>query len=67
MAEDDTLVPVANPPEQVRCVECRHEYDLPALGEEMGCPNCGGISWVSTRIPVAPAPAALARHEARRS
>jgi PHP family Zn ribbon phosphoesterase len=38
-------------PELVRCVECRHEYELPPLGEEMGCPDCGGISWVSTRIP----------------
>jgi DNA-directed RNA polymerase subunit RPC12/RpoP len=37
-------------------VECKHEYELPALGEEMGCPMCGGVCWVSTRIPAAPAP-----------
>ena len=44
--------------EQVRCVECRHEYELPAIGEEMGCPDCGSVSWVSTRIPAfAPGPA----------
>jgi DNA-directed RNA polymerase subunit RPC12/RpoP len=39
----------------VRCVECRHEYELPPVGEEMGCPECGGVIWVSTRIPAAPA------------
>ena len=39
--------------EQVRCVECRHEYELPPVGEEIGCPECGSISWVSTRIPAA--------------
>ena len=38
-------------PELVRCVECRHEYELPPIGEEIGCPDCGAISWVSTRIP----------------
>jgi DNA-directed RNA polymerase subunit RPC12/RpoP len=42
---------MANPAEHVRCVECRHEYELPPIGEEMGCPVCGAISWVSTRIP----------------
>jgi len=57
MAGDDTLVPMANPSEWVRCVECKHEYELPALGEEMGCPMCGGVSWVSARIPAPPAPA----------
>jgi len=30
--------------------------ELPALGEEMGCPLCGGVSWVSTRIAAAPVP-----------
>jgi len=43
-------------PEHVRCVECGHEYELPPLGEEMGCPQCGGISWVSTRIPASTPP-----------
>jgi rRNA maturation endonuclease Nob1 len=47
---------MANPSEWVRCVECKHEYELPALGEEMGCPECGGVSWVSTRIAAAPVP-----------
>jgi hypothetical protein len=55
MAGDDTLLSMANPSEWVRCVECKHEYELPALGEEMGCPECGGVSWVSTRIAAAPA------------
>ena len=35
----------------MRCVECRHEYELPPVGEEMGCPDCGAVSWVSARIP----------------
>ena len=47
---------MAIPSEWVRCVECKHEYELPALGEEMGCPLCGGTSWISTRIAAAPAP-----------
>ena len=47
---------MGNPSDWVRCVECKHEYELPALGEEMGCPMCGGSSWVSTRIPAAPVP-----------
>jgi DNA-directed RNA polymerase subunit RPC12/RpoP len=42
------------PSEVVRCVECRHEYELPPIGEEIGCPECGAISWVSTRIPTGP-------------
>jgi hypothetical protein len=65
MAGDDTLLPMANPSEWVRCVECKHEYELPALGEEMGCPECGGVSWVSTRIAAAPVPAA--RFETQKS
>jgi DNA-directed RNA polymerase subunit RPC12/RpoP len=49
---------VKKEPDYVRCVECRHEYELPPLGEEMGCPECGAVSWVSTRIPdPSPAPA----------
>jgi rRNA maturation endonuclease Nob1 len=55
MARDDTLLSMAIPSEWVRCVECKHEYELPALGEEMGCPLCGGVSWVSTRIAAAAA------------
>ena len=45
---------MATEQEVVRCVECRHEYELPPLGEEMGCPDCGCISWVSARIPSEP-------------
>jgi hypothetical protein len=65
MAEDDTLVPMGNPGEWVRCVECTHEYELPTLGEEMGCPLCGGISWISTRI--AAAPASQPRYETQKT
>jgi len=61
------LRPVKRDPEQVRCVECRHEYELPALGEEMGCPDCGSISWVSTRIAAAPAPDAVRRRDAQQA
>ncbi len=42
----------------VRCVQCRHEYELPAHGEEIACPECNCPSWVSTRIsdePLVPA------------
>jgi DNA-directed RNA polymerase subunit RPC12/RpoP len=46
---------VEREPELVRCVECRHEYELPPIGQEIGCPDCGAVSWVSTRIPVEPA------------
>jgi DNA-directed RNA polymerase subunit RPC12/RpoP len=56
MAEDDTLLLVEHPAEHVRCVECRHEYELPPIGEEIGCPECGCVSWVSTRIPASPLP-----------
>jgi DNA-directed RNA polymerase subunit RPC12/RpoP len=42
-------------PQLVRCVECRQEYELPPMGEEIGCPDCGAVTWVSTRIPVEPA------------
>jgi rRNA maturation endonuclease Nob1 len=56
MAWDDTLVSMATSSEWVRCVECKHEYELPALGEDMGCPECGGSSWVSARIAAAPTP-----------
>jgi rRNA maturation endonuclease Nob1 len=65
MARDDTLPPMANPTEWVRCVECKHEYELPALGEEMGCPLCGGVSWISTRI--AAAQPAESRYETQQS
>jgi hypothetical protein len=67
MARDDTLLSVANPVESVRCVECRHEYELPPLGEEMGCPECGAVSWVSTRIPLAEPPEPVRRAEPQRS
>jgi predicted nucleic acid-binding Zn-ribbon protein len=66
MAEDDTLLSMANPSDSVRCVECGHEYDLPALGEEMGCPECGAISWVSTRIPAAAPADPLPRYDAQK-
>jgi len=42
----------------VRCVQCRHEYELPPHGEEIACPECNCPSWVSTRIsdePLVPA------------
>lgn len=54
-------------PNLVRCVECRHEYELPALGEEMGCPQCGGISWVSTRIAASPPPEPARSHQPQRA
>jgi DNA-directed RNA polymerase subunit RPC12/RpoP len=41
-------------PEVVRCIECRHEYDAPAYGEEMACPECGSKSWISARIAYEP-------------
>ena len=34
----------------VRCVECRHEYELPRRGEAIACEQCGCPSWVSTQI-----------------
>jgi DNA-directed RNA polymerase subunit RPC12/RpoP len=45
------LTDVKRETDYVRCVECRHEYELPPVGEEMGCPDCGAVSWVSARIP----------------
>jgi DNA-directed RNA polymerase subunit RPC12/RpoP len=53
------LLRVAEKEAPVRCVQCRHEYDLPAQGEEIACPQCNCPSWVSTRIsdePLVPAP-----------
>ena len=54
------LVRVAKSDAPVRCVQCRHEYELPALGEEIACPHCGCLSWVSTRIADEPLEAASA-------
>jgi DNA-directed RNA polymerase subunit RPC12/RpoP len=48
------LKPMERQTELVRCVECRHEYEVPPPGHEIGCPECGAISWVSTRIPTDP-------------
>jgi DNA-directed RNA polymerase subunit RPC12/RpoP len=48
------LLLMANEPELVRCVECRHEYEAPSVGNETGCPACGSESWVSARIPAEP-------------
>jgi DNA-directed RNA polymerase subunit RPC12/RpoP len=45
---------MADEVELVRCVECRHEYEQPQDGGELGCPECGGASWVSARIPAEP-------------
>jgi hypothetical protein len=42
-------------PELVRCVSCRHEYPLPEAANVLGCPVCGGISWVSVRFAAADA------------
>ncbi|MGZ4339293.1 MAG: hypothetical protein ACXVQ3_04485 [Gaiellaceae bacterium] len=55
---------MAREPDLVQCVECRHDYELPPLGEEMGCPQCGGISWVSTRI-ASPEPQAASSRASR--
>jgi DNA-directed RNA polymerase subunit RPC12/RpoP len=48
------LLAMADEAELVRCVECRHEYEQPLPGGELGCPDCGGMSWVSARIPAEP-------------
>jgi protein-arginine kinase activator protein McsA len=45
---------MADEAELVRCVECRHEYEQPRSGGELGCPDCGGLSWVAARIPPDP-------------
>jgi hypothetical protein len=66
MAGDDTLLSVDDLVESVRCVECRHEYELPPLGQEMGCPECGGVSWVSTRIPLSEPAEPVRRAEPQR-
>jgi LSD1 subclass zinc finger protein len=40
---------------QVVCVSCRTVYSFAAGAHGCGCPNCGGLSWVSARL-VAEAP-----------
>jgi predicted RNA-binding Zn-ribbon protein involved in translation (DUF1610 family) len=34
----------------VRCLSCGHEYELTSGCEEIGCPDCGGISWIAASI-----------------
>ena len=42
--------------ERVRCLECGATYVKPAAGgtahENPGCPKCGYLGWISTRIPL---------------
>jgi predicted nucleic-acid-binding Zn-ribbon protein len=41
--------------ERVRCLECGATYVKPADGgtvhENPGCPKCGYLGWISTKIP----------------
>jgi len=52
--------------EAVRCIACRHEYELPPRGVELCCPECGSLVWVSARIPLE-SPDAIARYETTRA
>ena len=42
--------------ESVRCLECGEVYSKPSGGgtanANPGCPNCGYVGWVSTRVPL---------------
>jgi Zn finger protein HypA/HybF involved in hydrogenase expression len=35
--------------ESVRCLDCRHEYDLPQQGD-LRCPECGSATWIAADI-----------------
>ncbi|MFL5926162.1 MAG: hypothetical protein ACJ77E_04425 [Gaiellaceae bacterium] len=41
--------------ERVRCLDCGAIYVKPADGgtvhENPGCPDCGYVGWISTKIP----------------
>jgi predicted nucleic acid-binding Zn-ribbon protein len=41
--------------DRVRCLECGAKYVKPADGgtvqENPGCPKCGYLGWISTKIP----------------
>ena len=56
--------------DRVRCLECGATYVKPADGgtvhENPGCPKCGYLGWISTKIPAtgdAPSRFDVGRHQ----